>query len=121
MLQVKNKWLHITRLSYFCTKLSNSTANQKLEKIVEPSYNVLKYDPKRRDYIVERMKLRDLFPKKDANFKQSFMNQTYKKDYQYQLKIEEDKGSRFSAQSLYYAFDLKYLIRSMNNQIKQVW
>ena len=72
-----------------------------MDKAVETSYNVLKYDPKRRDYVIEKLTIAELLSKQDTNFKPSTENGRLNKAQQSETKLGENKGMKYGAQSFY--------------------
>lgn len=64
MFNLKTKWRCYSLIRSFSTSIEAKPVQVNLNELQAEKYNVLKYDHKRKDFIISSMKVSEIFPKK---------------------------------------------------------
>jgi hypothetical protein len=64
MFNLKTKWRCYALIRNFSTTIEAKPIQVNLNEVLAEKYNVLRYDHKRRDFIISSMKISEIFPKK---------------------------------------------------------
>ena len=64
MFNLKTKWRSYALIRNFTTTVQAKPLQVNLSEVQAEKYNVLRYDHRRRDYVISSMKISEIFPKK---------------------------------------------------------